>query len=100
MHYENFDLDNRTCVACGLPEVIWWDPFRPEQACDQACLHLRCFNSPAGRAWRDRQRKRDPAYDSYLRMMVRRAPIDCRHCGRKLEISPKFIGPGGGWVHC
>jgi len=100
MNYENLDLDNRTCAACGLPEAAFWDPLCPEEACDQTFVHVRCFNSPAARAWCDRQRKLDPAYDSYLRLMKERAPIDCRHCGRKLELSPKPIGPGGGWVNC
>jgi hypothetical protein len=102
MNYEDFDLDNRTCVACGLPEVVRRDPLCGDGAYDEALIHARCYGSPAAIAWRSRRRKLDPAYASLFKWMVHRATIDCAHCGRKLEMTAKAIGMGGGqWgVHC
>ena len=89
MNYEEFDLDHRTCIACGLPEVIWWIHFAPRGEFDEAFVHLRCFNSPAARDWQIRQRQRDPAYDSYLKMTV-----EARHQLPSLRKEPRGLPQG------
>jgi SAM-dependent methyltransferase len=94
MGHDDWEPPERTCAACGLPELGERNRLCPEGFDDATLLHLRCFNSPTARAWREQRRAADPVYDRYCRLQSTRSPIICRHCGANLELYVKGVGMG------
>jgi hypothetical protein len=91
----------RLCVVCGGWEHPD-DPLCADGFDDDELIHLRCYNSPGARAWREQRRAAEPAYDRYWRLMTVREPVRCPACDAALDLSPKAVGMAAGcWsVHC
>ena len=92
MGHDAWEPPDRTCAVCGLPELNPRNSLGPDGFDDATLLHLHCFNSVGGRAWRERRRAADPVYDRYCRLQSTQSPITCRHCGAALELYVKGVG--------
>jgi hypothetical protein len=89
-----------TCCVCGgvarSDEPVVDDEYYPH-----VWSHGSCVNTPAGVAWRERQRGGDPGYARYLRLSTVGLTIECPACGLACIVSAKARGMGAGsWEAC
>jgi hypothetical protein len=91
-------IDGR-CAVCGRPDDDRSNPLISDDFYDGTFQHLRCLNSPAGRAWHLERRAIDATFDRYCRLLTIREPIVCSDCGTAMEMTPKGVGMGASaWV--
>jgi hypothetical protein len=90
------------CFACGgSSRDQARDPDVAEHYYPGLWCHLSCLNSPAGIAWRERQKQADPGYTRYWRMSAVRLPTTCESCGGRCRLSAKARGMAAGtWETC
>jgi hypothetical protein len=81
------------CAVCGAAEQPQ-NPLGREGLWDELRVHHYCFNSPAGRAWRNAKRAAEPLYDRYIRLSTVGLPIECPNCRHPLIASAKARGMG------
>ncbi|MEW6351327.1 MAG: hypothetical protein AB1646_19920 [Thermodesulfobacteriota bacterium] len=92
-------MDSTVCVICGLPETPD-NPLCEEGFYQDTWIHLRCYNLPETRAWREPRAAEDPNYRRYGELITAGFPVACPGCGLTNHLFPKSIGHSPTWELC